>query len=66
VPEHQEFGILRPVPAEYQGSQAEYLANQQVDDLEQHLASQTSLRQACWAIAQVSHSIEYSSGTGSW
>jgi hypothetical protein len=36
VPEHRQLSFPRPVPAEYQDSQAEYLANQQVDDLEQH------------------------------
>ncbi len=48
VPEHQQLSCLRPIPAEHQDSQAEYLANQQVDDLEQHLASQPSPPQACW------------------
>ena len=48
VPEHQQLSFLRPVPAEHQDSQAEYPANQQVDDLEQHPASQPSPRQACW------------------
>jgi len=47
VPEHQQLSFLRPVPAEHQDSQAEYLANQQVDDLERHSASQPSPRQAC-------------------
>ena len=48
VPEHQQLSFLRPVPAEHQDSQAEYLTNQQVDDLEQHPASQPSQRQAYW------------------
>ncbi len=48
VPEHQQFSSLRPVAAEHQGSHAEYPARQQIDDLEQHPASQPSPRQACW------------------
>jgi hypothetical protein len=48
VPEHQQLSILRQVPAEHQDSQAEYPARQQIDDLEQHPASQPSPRQACW------------------
>ena len=48
VPEHQQFSSLRPVAAEHQDSYAEYPARQQVDDLEQHPASQPSPRQACW------------------
>jgi hypothetical protein len=42
VPEHQQLSCLRSVAAEHQDSQAEYLACQQVDDLEQHPASQLS------------------------
>jgi hypothetical protein len=64
VPEHQQLSLLGPVPAEHHDSQAEYPANKQVDDLEQHPASQPSPRQACWQQWQVSRSIEYSSGTG--
>ena len=64
VPEHQQLSILRPVAAEHQDGQAEYPARQQVDDLEQHPASQPSLRPSCLATAQVTHPIEYSSGTG--
>ena len=48
VPQHQQLSILRHVPAEQQDSQAEYPANQQVDDLEQHAASQPSRRPGCW------------------
>jgi hypothetical protein len=48
VAEHQQLSIARPVAAEHQDGQAEYPANQQVDDLEQHPASQPSPRQACW------------------
>jgi hypothetical protein len=48
VPEHQQLRILRQVPAEHQDGQAEYPAREQVDDLEQHPASQPSPRQACW------------------
>jgi hypothetical protein len=47
VPEHEQLSVLRQVPAEYQDSQAEYPANQQVDDLEQHPASQPSPRPGC-------------------
>ncbi len=44
VPECQQLSILGQVPAESnQDSTAEYPANQQVDDLEQHPASQPSL-----------------------
>jgi len=39
MPEHQQLGILRQVTAEHQADQAEYLAREQVDDLEQHPAS---------------------------
>jgi hypothetical protein len=48
VPEHEQLGILRPVAAEHKDGQAEYPARQQVDDLEQHPASQPSLRSSCW------------------
>jgi anti-sigma factor RsiW len=48
VPEHQQLSVLRQVLAGYQDSQAEYPADQQVDALEQHPASQPSPRQACW------------------
>lgn len=34
--------------AEHQDNYAEYPAHQQIHDLEQHPASQPSLRQACW------------------
>jgi hypothetical protein len=40
VPQHQQLSILRQVPADRQDSQAEYPANQQVEDLEQHPAGQ--------------------------
>jgi len=48
VPEHQQFSSLHPVIPEHQDSHAEYPARQQVDDLEQHPASQPSPHQACW------------------
>ena len=48
VPEHQQFSILRQVAAEHQDGQAECPACEQVDDLEQHPASQPSPCQACW------------------
>ncbi len=64
VPHHQQLSILRQVPAEYQDSKAEYPANQQVDDLEQHLAKPTITMPWLLAKAQVSHTIEYSSSTG--
>ena len=38
---------VRRVAAEHQDSYAEYPARQQIGDLEQHPASQPSLRQAC-------------------
>jgi hypothetical protein len=46
VPEHQKLGVLRLITAEHQDSQTEYPAHQQVCDLELHLASQPSQRQA--------------------
>jgi hypothetical protein len=46
VPEQQLSG-LRPVAEERQDSHAEYSASQQVDDLEQHPASQPFPRHAC-------------------
>jgi hypothetical protein len=39
MPEHEQLSILCPVAAERQDDQAEYLARERVDDLEQHLAS---------------------------
>ena len=48
MPEYQQLSILHRVPADCQDSQAEYPANQQVDDLEQHPASQPSPRPRCW------------------
>jgi hypothetical protein len=48
VPEHQQLRILRQVPAEHQDGQAEYPAREQVDDLEQHPASQPPLCPSCW------------------
>jgi choline dehydrogenase len=45
---HKQLDILRPVAAERQDGQAEYPAREQVDDLEQHLASPPSLRSSCW------------------
>jgi hypothetical protein len=39
MPEHQQLSIHRQVAAEHQAGQAEYLAREQLDDLEQHLAS---------------------------
>ena len=46
VPEYQQLSIHRHVLAERQDSEAEYPANQQVDDPDQHGASQPSPRQA--------------------
>jgi hypothetical protein len=48
MPEHQQLSILRPVTAEHQDGHAEHPAREQVDDLEQHPASQPSPRQTCW------------------
>ena len=48
MPEYQQLSILRQVAAEHQDGQAEHPAREQVDDLEQHPASQPSPRQACW------------------
>jgi hypothetical protein len=44
VPEHEQLGIFRPVNAGHQDGPAEHPARQQVDDLEQHPASQPPLR----------------------
>jgi hypothetical protein len=41
VPEHDQLGIFRPVAPEHQDGKAEYPAREQVDDLEQHLASRS-------------------------
>jgi hypothetical protein len=65
MPEHQQLSILRQVAPEHQDGQAEHPAREQVDDLEQHPAKLTSITSSLLAKAQVSHSIEYSSGTGS-
>ena len=48
MPEHQQLSILRQATAEHQHGQAEHPPREQVDDLEQHLASQPAPRQACW------------------
>jgi hypothetical protein len=53
VPEHKQFSILRPAATEHQDSQADYRAHQQVDDLQQHPASQPSLRPVKVAVASV-------------
>jgi hypothetical protein len=63
VPEHQQLSVLRQVLAGYQDSQAEYPADQQVDDLEQHPASQPSSRQACWRQHRLDHLIDYPGST---
>ena len=47
VPEHEQFGVFRAVAAKHQDGQAEYPARQQVDDLDQHPASQPPLRPSC-------------------
>jgi hypothetical protein len=58
VPEHEQFSILGQVSAEYQDGEAEYPANQQVDDREQHAASQPSpspaRRRKRWSAMQLS------------
>jgi hypothetical protein len=57
-------GILRLVAVEHQEGHAGHTAGQQVDDLEQHSASNHHSVQLL-ATMQVSRAIEYSSGTGS-
>ena len=47
VPECEQLSIFRQVTAEHQDCQAEHPARQQVDDLEQHPASQPPLRPSC-------------------
>jgi len=46
MPEHQQLGVLRLVPAEHQRNQAEQPAHQQVSDLQRHPNSQSSQHQA--------------------
>ena len=65
APEHQPLSILDQVRAEHQDKQAEFRADQQVDDLEQHPASQPSPLPSPQANARAGHAIEYSGGTGS-
>jgi hypothetical protein len=45
--DHQQLSILRSVATAQQDGQTEYPACQDVDDLEQHLASQPSPRLGC-------------------
>jgi hypothetical protein len=40
VAEYQQLSVLGPVATKHQDSQADYPEHQQVDDLEQHPASQ--------------------------
>jgi hypothetical protein len=58
VPEHEQFSILGQVSAEYQDGEAQYSANQQIDNREQHPASQPSPSQARrrkrWSAMQLS------------
>jgi hypothetical protein len=65
VPEHQQPGVLRAVPADHQDSQAEQPAHQQADDLQQHLASQPLPHRPRRRHGQVSDTIEFPSGTRS-
>jgi hypothetical protein len=48
VPEYQQFSILCQVLAEHQDGKPEYPPRQQVDDLDQHPASQPSRRHGWW------------------
>ena len=64
VPQHQQLSIFRQA-ADRQDSQAKYPASQQVDDLEQHQASQPPSCPRLLAKEQVNRAIDYSSGTGS-
>jgi hypothetical protein len=54
----RQLSIFRAVAAEHQDGQAEYPARQQVNDLEQHPASQPHLRPSCRRTTQVTHPIE--------
>jgi hypothetical protein len=47
MPEHQQFSVLRLIPAAYRHDQLEYPAHQQVRELQSHPASQPSPHQAC-------------------
>ena len=47
MPEHEHFSRCRPVTTSEHDDQAEYPADQQVDDLEQHSPSQPSACPAC-------------------
>ena len=51
--EHENLGVPRLVPAEYQDSDAEQPAHQQIEDLEKHLASQPPPCQARGKYRQV-------------
>jgi hypothetical protein len=62
LPEHEQFSIFHPVAAEHQDGHAEDPGRQQIDDLEQHPASQPSRRPFMPATMQVTHPIEYSRG----
>jgi len=64
VPEHQHFSHCRLVAAEQHDDQAEYLASQYVEDLEQHPPPNHHMSSLS-ATVQVNHATEYSSGTGS-
>jgi hypothetical protein len=63
MPEHQHLSRCRLVAAGESHDQAEYPASQYVDDLEQHRPNHHHVQQS--ATAQVNHTTEYSSGTGS-
>jgi hypothetical protein len=64
MPEREHLGRCRVVAASQHDDQAEYPADQQLDDLEQHPLSQPSECPACRQQCR-STAIEYSSGTGS-
>jgi hypothetical protein len=64
VPEHQQLGVLRAVPADHQDSQAEQPAHHQADDLHQHLASQPLPHRPRRRHGRASDTIEFPSGTG--
>ena len=62
VPEHQQFSSLHLVTAEHQDSRAEYPPRQEVEDLEQHPASQPSPHKPRRRNGQVSDAIQFPGG----
>src|SRR5262249_38926732 len=64
VPERQQFSVLVQIPAGEQDREAEYPANQQVDDRERHPGQPTITTSRPQRKAQISYGNEYSGSTG--